>query len=334
MEQIQDYINRGFSLIPVKNNSKIPAIKWKKYQYIRASFEDILEWHCQLFEPNIGIITGNVSNLIVVDIDNISKLPELLKLLPETEKTTRVKTKRGYHFYFSYNGNEIKSTKNFLNLGIELNFNGRYVVTYPSKIDSFKYKYEIPLSKIITFPSLLKKPIEQVKNAIIKKAIYRGKASCISQILHRDLEIGERNINLFILYYLLLQNGNKKEYAQDLVIKKNHSLREPLTDKEIKNLFRKRYSYTCSRIREDLCYINCEDCQCKFQGGFKMGNIIIKNLRELENLEPSEQRVLLFLGTYYDGEKPSITALANKVGMNFNTAKNAVKGLKKKGILT
>lgn len=64
-----------------------------------------------------------------------------------------------------------------------------------------------------------------------------------------------------------------------------------------------------------------------------MKSIIVQNLRNLEKLNPSEQRVLLFLDSYFKGENPSLTALSNKVGMHFNTAKKAVAGLKKKGII-
>jgi len=37
--------------------------------------------------------------LAVIDVDYPSLLPELKRLLPEVEKTTRVETKRCYHYY-------------------------------------------------------------------------------------------------------------------------------------------------------------------------------------------------------------------------------------------
>ena len=352
--QIQQYTKRGFSLIPVKNNSKIPAIRWKKYQYIRAGFEEILNWYFNFSEPNIAIVTGKISKLVVIDLDDPSKLEKLKSIIPEIDKTTRVKTTRGSHFYFSLDGGVIpESTKNLLNLGIELQANKRYVIAPPSKINGNEYIFQVPLTKILPYPlraiELQKqleleqnKPPEQeqlTRNDIIKLVRlprYRGKnVSCISQIYQKELQVGERDINLFILYNLLLQNGNKKEYAQQLVIKKNDSLQEPLTDREIKNIFRRGYSYTCSRIRQELTYLNCANCEHKFKGGkLKMSNILIKNLHKLPELTNAEAKIALLLGTYYDGEKPSISALANKVGMNFNTAKNAVEGLKKKRILT
>ena len=102
----------------------------------------------------------------------------------------------------------------------------------------------------------------------------------------------------------------------------------------MEKLFRKGYRFKCSTIRETLPYIECSNCRYKFKGGvLGVGNIIVRNLRNLEKLDPSEQRVLLFLGTVFEGEKPSLTALSKRMGMHFDTAKEAVKRLKEKGII-
>jgi len=61
-----------------------------------------------------------------------------------------------------------------------------------------------------------------------------------------------------------------------------------------------------------------------------MGNIIVRHINELPKLEPSEQRVLLFLGTYFDGEAPSNYAIAKLTGMDKRTVSEAVEGLKRR----
>jgi len=63
-----------------------------------------------------------------------------------------------------------------------------------------------------------------------------------------------------------------------------------------------------------------------------MGNIIVRHINELPKLSNTESRVLLFLGTVFDGEAPSNYAIAKLTGMNKNTVREAVEGLKKKGI--
>ena len=82
-------------------------------------------------------------------------LPELNEILPEIKETTRVRTRRGYHYYFSLNGDYVKSTSNLFGRNLELKSNGNYVVAPPSIIKAHKYVYEIPLSEILPIPRIL-----------------------------------------------------------------------------------------------------------------------------------------------------------------------------------
>lgn len=123
-EHIQECLNKDFSIITLANNSKNPCIRLKQYQSQRASIDDLLSWCCVFNEHNLAIETGKVSGLVVVDLDNSSLLEELIKQLPGVKGTVKVKTKRGYYFHFSNNGNEIRTTNNYLNLGIEIKYNG------------------------------------------------------------------------------------------------------------------------------------------------------------------------------------------------------------------
>ncbi|MBA7517348.1 hypothetical protein ES705_09401 [subsurface metagenome] len=361
-EFIQGYLDKGFSLIPLKNNSKVPAIRWKRYQYKRANLEEVLSWYVTFGEPNIAIITG--FKIVVIDADDPSKLPELFKLLPEAEKTTRVKTKRCFHFYFSNNGkHKIKSTKNLFGLGIELKANGNYVVSPPSKIDNFTYHFVIPLSKILPSPEKIIRhlevalpgietgikeggqapgvEVEYKKRRALSFPRYNGQDRyCLKQILGKELKAGEkgnkgeRDSSLFILYNLLLQNKNRLDHAKKIAILKNNSLVKPLTDQELKKIFRKRYRFKCSTIRETLPYIECSKCKYRFKGGvLGVANILIKNIRKLLGLSNTESRIALLLGTYYEGEYPSMNKIAEETKMNFDTVKNAIKVLKEKGII-
>jgi len=180
-------------------------------------------------------------------------LPELKEYLPELKKTTRVRTRRGYHYYFSLNGEHVKSTNNLFGRRLELKSNGNYVVAPPSIIKAHQYVYEIPLSEMLPVPELLTKKerepascVEQRKHKTFKIPKYHGqKVDCIRQIFSRDLEEGGRNNSLFILYNLLLQNKNADEYSKKLVFEKNESLSKPLTEVELKKVYRKAYNYVC-----------------------------------------------------------------------------------------
>ena len=191
--------------------AKRNLIYWKSFQYKKADIEDIFGGCNKFSDVNVGIVTGNISKLAVIDVDDINLLAELEELLPEIKETTRVRTRRGYHYYFSLNG---------------------------------EYVFEIPLSEVLPIPKILikkkKNPASQAKDKkynTFKIPKYHGqKVDCIRQVLNRDLQEGERNSSLFILYNLLLQNKNTEEYSKKIVIEKNRSLLNPLTELDLKKV--------------------------------------------------------------------------------------------------
>ena len=100
----------GFSVIPLKGNKRpysslLPLDKegkptWKPYQTRRATDEELREWFGKKHEGiMIGICTGELSNLAVVDFDDKKLVSN--ELIDES-KTPIASTPRGYHFYFEY----------------------------------------------------------------------------------------------------------------------------------------------------------------------------------------------------------------------------------------
>ncbi|MEY8198911.1 MAG: bifunctional DNA primase/polymerase, partial [Colwellia sp.] len=61
-------------IIPIKAGQKAPHIDWKKYQHKAASYEQIVEWGKQHPNCNWAVVTGKVSNVMVVDCDNDAAL--------------------------------------------------------------------------------------------------------------------------------------------------------------------------------------------------------------------------------------------------------------------
>ncbi len=338
---IQEYLENGYSLIPI-DHEKRPYIYWKQYQYQRATINEIVRWQAQFNTPNIGIVTGYISQLAVVDVDELGFLPKLKERVPQLKETTRVKTRRGYHYYFKLNGNGKYTTSvgSLFGRRIELKSNGNYIVAPPSVIRNHRYTYEVPLSKILPIPEILLREISNKgnfeHNAIpFKIPRYHGyQVDCIRQILRRELKEGERDNSLFILYNLLLQNKNSKEHAQNIVTRKNNSLSNPLPERELNKIFRKAYHYSCSSIREKLLYVCCENCSYRFRVG-RLGdsNILIRSLRLLPELTNTQRGIACLLGTVFDGENPSINRIANVAKMNYNTVKKAIQALKEKDIL-
>ena len=67
--------SRGLSIIPVPrpdghgHNGKVPVIAWRQYQARRPTEREIHAWFGEC-ASNIAIITGEVSGVVVIDVDS------------------------------------------------------------------------------------------------------------------------------------------------------------------------------------------------------------------------------------------------------------------------
>jgi hypothetical protein len=132
-EAITNYILREWSIIPLRDNSKISNTNWKLHQHIRASQRMVNRWSFQ----NIAIVTGSVSRLIVMDFDNEEIYQAFIKQFPDLTDTYTVATPRGQHLYYHYQDNVIKTRHGN---GVDLQAERAYVVAPPSKIDGNEYQ--------------------------------------------------------------------------------------------------------------------------------------------------------------------------------------------------
>lgn len=99
------YQDKGFSVIPVQPNKR-PFIKWEKYQAEKAGPDQILGWWNNWPEANIGIVTGFISGLMVVDVDSAAGHDVLNELLPDIRNNMH---KFDVHYFNSeMGGSELK----------------------------------------------------------------------------------------------------------------------------------------------------------------------------------------------------------------------------------
>ena len=119
-----DYRRREWSVIRLKG--KIPAEPWAEYQQRRMRHEEIEDrpW------PGVGIVTGAISGLIVLDADSPEAVEELKRR--GHPATPTAKTARGLHLYFQHPGGELP-TRIGLGGGLDLKGDGAYVAAPPSK---------------------------------------------------------------------------------------------------------------------------------------------------------------------------------------------------------
>ncbi len=129
-------IELGFSVIPIPLHSKQPAVKWKPYQMVRADASTVTAWAAK--ESNIGIATGRVSGLIVLDLDSEEAMAEADRRgLPDT---IAVKTAKGLHYYFAHPGGDVGNRAGIFP-GTDIRGDGGYVVA-PGSIHETGVEYE------------------------------------------------------------------------------------------------------------------------------------------------------------------------------------------------
>ncbi len=163
--QVRELQENGLFLIPLKG--KHPLGKWKeeRYRFDANRYEELLEdWRLGEREeyPNVGVACGRTRNnwhLVVIDVDREELGRELERkgLLPPTAK---VRTSRGYHYYYKYYGEETRGRDLRSSLGLELEIKGegQYVVGPPSIHESgLEYKWERPLSLMTELPEWAEK---------------------------------------------------------------------------------------------------------------------------------------------------------------------------------
>ena len=76
LELALKYKKHKWSIFPCGKDKK-PLLDWKKYQTEYASDEDIKKWFDVPNPPNIGVATGKISNLTVVDVEYGGKWQDL-----------------------------------------------------------------------------------------------------------------------------------------------------------------------------------------------------------------------------------------------------------------
>jgi hypothetical protein len=122
-----EYLDRGWSVIPIKNGTKVPPFSWKEFQYRLPTEDEIYKWFDGT-DHDIAVVCGSVSNLVVLDTDD-QQATDHAKAMGWDRTPYQVKTSKGYHFYFS---SDEKIQKGKVKDKTDLQAEGAYVVAPPS----------------------------------------------------------------------------------------------------------------------------------------------------------------------------------------------------------
>ncbi len=222
IEYAMDYHERGFSLIPIRLMDKRPLGEWAEFQKRRPTESEIYEWFKD-GNANIGIVTGKISNLSVIDLDS----NEAIEYFSNNDfpESPVVKTQRGFHIYYLYNSG-IRTSVKINNMKIDLRSDGGYVVAPPS-VNSMAIRYQwvegycLNDLPIADFPMGLLAPKDEQKKETSITDLYSGVTE------------GQRNASLARLMGSWLKDGLSLNDCLGMAHAWNSRNHPPLSDMEV-----------------------------------------------------------------------------------------------------
>uniref|UniRef100_A0A6M3LU46 Putative bifunctional DNA primase/polymerase n=1 Tax=viral metagenome TaxID=1070528 RepID=A0A6M3LU46_9ZZZZ len=211
-----------WSVIPLAAGTKIPLkdFVFEPFREKIATREQIETWWRENPKYNIGVITGKLSNLLVVDLDKYKdhyKEENALMHFGDDIKTPIVETPRGgEHLYFNYPGQGITIGENILP-AIDFRGEGGYAVLPPSDNGNGNfYRWTYSRDEFAHADC----PVSFINILINKVPIY---VTALSDDPMRDMGVtsvtecdiwqdGTRDKNLFHVAYCLAKTGNTNDY--------------------------------------------------------------------------------------------------------------------------
>lgn len=231
LEQALSYLeHQGWSVIPVGVDKK-PLIEWKLYQQEKPTREEVTQWFTTYPTANIGIVTGKISNLAVIDIDTRHNGDN--KAFNRVTTVTAKTGGGGWHYYFLYE--EGIQNQVGVHQGTDIRAEGGFIIAPPSIHQSGK-SYEWTMSPQAT--EILPLP-DFVKEWLSKKGKTAGKSNWNPDVLDGVKE-GGRNDSAASVAGKLLARFPITEWETEgwkFLQGWNRQNNPPLSEEELRNVF-------------------------------------------------------------------------------------------------
>jgi hypothetical protein len=230
------YAARGWSVIPIEAKGKRPLAPWLDYQDRIAAPAEIRSWFRQWPDANVGIVTGHLSGIVVIDVDSrhgghasLAALQDEHGVLPRTIEATT--GGGGRHLYFAHPTGALRNRVG-IRSGIDLRAEGGYVVAPPSvHASGRRYEWLAGAAPGERAAALL--PEWFVERTRVLAHAEHGLRHW-RRLVHEGVEQGERNTVLASFTGHLLWRGVDPEVALELMLAWNRMrCRPPLPDEEV-----------------------------------------------------------------------------------------------------
>lgn len=133
-ELAAEYVDNGWSVLPVRPEEKRPFMtNWLQYTKTRAPKNMVENWFANLTGAGVGVVTGRISNMVVLDVERGCPYPieELLRKYP-TQMVAR-SGGGGYHLFYLYPTNQVRVANRVRIFdGADLRADGGFIVLPPT----------------------------------------------------------------------------------------------------------------------------------------------------------------------------------------------------------
>lgn len=213
-------------------------MSWRDYQKKRATPDEVRAWFAEWPSANVGIVTGQISNLIVLDIDRAHRGEESLSDLesrhgPLPATVTALSGGGGRHFYFAAPAEPTPlRSRVAIAPGIDVRAEGGMVVAPPSHHSSGgRYRWIIAPDEVEALAGMPRWLISWIRNP----EIHRGHgAQHWRQVVREGVEEGGRNNAIASFTGHLLWCGVDIEVIKELMLSWNRvRATPPLSDDEV-----------------------------------------------------------------------------------------------------
>jgi hypothetical protein len=227
------YAEKGFSVIPVQSDKK-PYVKWEPFQKRKADPEEIKGWWTEHPTAMIGIVTGSISGISVIDIDEHQGQEEIQRYIPDSLLIPTAQTPRGgQHLYFSTPTPPIANNTRIIP-GCDFRGEGGYIISPPSMNGTGKpYSWLPGLSLAEVDLPALPEPYILLINKCMKGGLrgeYRGDVTQVVTLFTQ----GRRDNDLFHVANALAKGGMPENEIVQVIELLAQSCNPPFPQNEIK----------------------------------------------------------------------------------------------------
>lgn len=309
------YVEEGYAITLLgdggTDNGKKPRRRgWTKS--LIKSIADCRDCWGKYPNANIGLLTGSVNSLIVLDVDfdhgGKKSLERLVRFHSPIPPTVRQCTGRGEHYFFACDA-VVRNSVGLLGEGLDVRGDGGMVVVPPSIHPSGAvYQWQTPLAR----QSLAQAP-EWLLECLSGGSRPTSRSTCDSLVRQ-----GERNTFLFKTAGKLRREGNTGINLLALVMKCNQvNCEPPLESEEVEKIVHsvqssfRSHEHVLFRYRDAIC--------CELSG------------------DPTMRHILHVISFHMDVDgKPAFPTreqIASKTGYSCRTVSTKIKKAVKLGLI-